>query len=103
MTQIEQNNRFEYLEANFEFGTWILLDDADILVKRYMNRGFTVWCNADSESAFLYGAKKVKEEDISRLVMEISQITLKGKEGQALLLRENSKKQFITIEGGLIE
>ncbi|MBN1694512.1 hypothetical protein JW879_03815 [candidate division WOR-3 bacterium] len=103
LTQIDQYNRFYDLKADFEFGTWIPLNDVDKLVKRFMDWGFTVWCNADSRTAFLYGAKKLKKEEISDLVMKISRITVKGKKGQAFVNKEDSQPQFITIQGQMFK
>lgn len=67
-TQTQQRARFASVAASFEFGLFVPMQSANRLAGEAMQRGFTVWGNIDSTSAFLYGAGLVGQEEFTGVV-----------------------------------
>lgn len=64
-TQVQQKSRFATVKANFEFGAFIVLQSAEQIAVEAMQKGFTVWVNSDSNSAFLYGAGMIDPDSFT--------------------------------------
>ncbi len=98
-TQLQQGARFTGVQANFEFGTWVPLDAAERIANVAMQKGFTVWGNADAKSAHLYGAGIVRDEEaVVDAIMWLRSITARGQKGQALVHHARPPHRLIEFD-----
>ena len=95
--KLKQIKRFSIIHSNFEFSTWVSKNKIEKLALDAMNRGFEVWGNVDSYSAFLYGAGYIIQNDKINTIKWLKKITGKGKSGQILLKLPNTQYQLIEI------
>ncbi len=98
-TQIQQGARFTGIRANFEFATWVPLGVAEPIASAAMRKGFTVWGNADSISAHLYGAGIVRDEEaVVEAILWLRSITERGQKGQALVHHARPPHRLIEFD-----
>jgi hypothetical protein len=97
-TQIQQRSRFETVEANFEFGTWVPKDNAEQIGSVAMGKAFVVWGNIDATSAFLYGAGIVESGKVAETIVWLRNITAPGEKGHARVFQTGSDERIIEFD-----
>jgi hypothetical protein len=102
-TQIQLSTRFAKVKANFEFGTWIPVFLAERYVNDSIQKGFQVWCNTETSSAFLYGAGWVSKKDQASIIIWLQDITQPGQKGQIMIKHLSPPIQMITFYSSGVE
>lgn len=96
-TQVQQKARFASLPANFEFGLFVPKPAAERLAGESMQKGFTVWGNIDSTSAFLYGAGMVGREEFTPLMTWLRNAATSGQKIQVGIHNPGEPMKLILI------
>jgi hypothetical protein len=96
-TQIQQKARFASVSANFEFGLFVPKPAAERLAGESMQKGFTVWGNIDSASAFLYGAGMVGRKEFTPIMTWLRNAATPGQKIQVGIHNTNEPMKLILI------
>lgn len=96
-TRIQQKARFTSVSANFEFGLFVPKQSAERLAGESMQKGFTVWGNIDSTSAFLYGAGMVGREEFTSMMTWLRNAAAPGQKIQVGIHNPNEPMKLIVI------
>ena len=96
-TQVQQKARFARVVANFEFGFFVHMQAAERLVGEAMQKGFTVWANVDSTSAFLYGTGMVDQDEVVNVMNWLRTAAVSGQKIQVGIHNLGEPIRFVEI------
>jgi hypothetical protein len=96
-TQVQQKTRFASVSANFEFSAFVYMENAEKLAMEIMKKGFTVWVNSDTSSAFFYGAGMIEPDDFSELSTWLGNAAVPGQNIQFAIHNSGEPIKLIEI------